>query len=156
MTIYSQIFHKFRINIYTNHLHSLLKRLKFKTIAIVQQYNGMYDKIADVPISIEHVMEIKKFIEDVPNLVKSLEEQMRTTLFEYEILDYFWYSLSDDDFYLKWDAVAWPMKILKQISIVKDTQDADIDKFLKQQVADEGMYTVKAGELIKKSSITAN
>jgi hypothetical protein len=101
----------------------------------------MYDTMADVPISIEHVIEIKNYLKQVPTLVKSLEEQMRTTLYEYEILEHFWYALTDDDFALKWEAVGWPRRIFKQVTITRDDEEAHVDRFRKQQVSDMGSLT---------------
>lgn len=113
-------------------------------------------KLDEKPISIEHIYEIKEWLETVPMVVRGLDENtkryvlvrisfflyvlhLKYALFlkEYEVLDYFWYNLTDDDFENKWLAVAWPYKILKHIDVTNEFLVEETDKYYKIQMSDE-------------------
>lgn len=53
------------------------------------------------------------------------------------MLDYFWYALPQEDFENKWDAIAWPYKIQKQIEATNDFLDEEVEKYLKIHLNDE-------------------
>lgn len=56
---------------------------------------------------------------------------------EYEVLDYFWYALPQEDFELKWEAIGWPYRIQKQVEATNTALDEDVQKFLKIHIDDE-------------------
>lgn len=65
---------------------------------------------------------------------------MRLKLFEYEILDFFWIALPNDDFKVKWAALAGPLKIQKQIVSTREMFEEETERFTKQQSSDIVMY----------------
>lgn len=79
-------------------------------------------------------------MDTLPDLVKTTEEQMRLVLFDYDILDFFQYPLSNNDFALKWEGLRWPNKILQQINVTRETQIIDIEKFQKEQVSETSSF----------------
>lgn len=128
-------------------LKMLTERLGNKTSDIVSDYNDIIDKMCQKPISIEHIYEIREFMETIPELLQRLEERMKTLVYEYEILDYFRYALPDADFYQKWHALALPQSITKQIGSVHEFHEAEVDKFRKQQVGDEAAFASSVEEI---------
>lgn len=56
---------------------------------------------------------------------------------EYEILDYFWYALPNEDFENKWEAVSWPLRISQQIEVTDKFLKDEEEHFYKLQLNDE-------------------
>lgn len=56
---------------------------------------------------------------------------------EYDVLDYFWYNLTDEDFDNKWLAVGWPLKIMKHVDATNEMLYEEVDKFQKIHMNDE-------------------
>lgn len=56
------------------------------------------------------------------------------------MLDYFWFSLSDDDFNAKWEAVAWPYKLSKIMANTAENLAEETQKFLSLHIGDEMMH----------------
>lgn len=56
---------------------------------------------------------------------------------EYEVLDYFWYALPNEDFENKWEAVGWPLRITQQIDITDKMLKEEEEHFYKLQLNDE-------------------
>ncbi|XP_058814901.1 dynein axonemal heavy chain 1 [Topomyia yanbarensis] len=125
----------------------LTERLRDKTSDIVSDYNEIIDKMCEKPASIEHIYEIRAFIESIPEILQRLEERMKTVVFEYEILDFFRCALPDPDFYQKWHALALPQTIIKQIDSVLEFHEVEVDKFRKQQVSDEAGFAARVEEI---------
>lgn len=72
---------------------------------------------------------------------------MRLKLFEYDILDYFWTPLPNEDFKVKWNALAGPMKCYKQMVSTREMFEEETERFLKQQTADLQTYDEKVEAL---------
>lgn len=75
-------------------------------------------------------------METIPEQIPILEDKIRKIFFEYEILDYFYYNLTNEDMHAKWNAYAWPLKINKQILNTIDMFDEETLKFLQIQIND--------------------
>lgn len=110
-------------------------------------------------MSIEHIYEIKEWMETIPMLVRGLDEntkryvlvctnylfrvlahffKMKITFSqEYDVLDYFWYNLTDEDFENKWLAIGWPLKIFKHVDLTNEFLIEETDKYYKIQMSDE-------------------
>ncbi|XP_065078657.1 dynein axonemal heavy chain 1 [Ochlerotatus camptorhynchus] len=128
-------------------LKMLTERLRVKTSDIVFDYNEIIRIMCEKPTSIEHIYEIRAFMETTPELLEKLEDRMKTVVFEYEILEYFRYALPDPDFYQKWHALAFPQKIMKQMISVYEFHEGEVDKFRKQQVSDEAGFGSRVEEV---------
>lgn len=118
-------------------LKMLTERLCAKTSDVVGEYNEINEKMCEKPVSIEHIYDIREFMETIPDLLQNLEDRMKTIVFEYEILEFFRHALPDADFYQKWHALAFPQTIMKQMVAVQEFHESEVDRFRKQQVSDE-------------------
>lgn len=94
-------------------------------------------KLNEKPHSIEHIYEIKDWMETIPINLKQLEDVARRYILEYDVLDYFWYSLPDEDFENKWEAVKWPYKIQKQIEATNEFLIEETQRYFTMQLNDE-------------------
>jgi dynein heavy chain, axonemal len=77
-------------------LKMLAERLHGKTKSICEQYRQINNRLSEKPRAIEHIYQVRAWIETIPEAIRALEEMMRTTLFEYEILEHFWYGVSNE------------------------------------------------------------
>lgn len=62
-------------------------------------------------------------------------------------MDYFWYSLPDEDFENKWEVIGWPHKITLQIDATNEYLNEETDKFQKIQFNDEINLTEKIEQM---------
>lgn len=56
---------------------------------------------------------------------------------EYDVLEFFWYALQNEDFDNKWEAVGWPYKIQLQIDETETLLKEEEEVFYKLQIKDE-------------------
>lgn len=56
---------------------------------------------------------------------------------EYDILEFFWYPLPNEDFDNKWEAIGWPHKIQLQMGETELYLTEEEEKFYKLQIKDE-------------------
>ncbi|XP_050076869.1 dynein axonemal heavy chain 1 [Anopheles maculipalpis] len=128
-------------------LKMLTEKLCLKTADVIGCYNTINERMCEKPVSIEHIYDIRAYMEDVPELVGRLEDRMRSILYEYEILDGFLHNLPDADFQQKWNALAYPRLVLKQLVSVKEFHESEVDRFRKQQFADEAAFTASIEDI---------
>uniref|UniRef100_A0A182VTJ1 Dynein heavy chain linker domain-containing protein n=1 Tax=Anopheles minimus TaxID=112268 RepID=A0A182VTJ1_9DIPT len=128
-------------------LKMLTEKLRIKTADVIGCYNAINERMCEKPVSIEHIYDIRAYMEDVPELVTRLEDRMRSILYEYEILEGFLHNLPDADFEQKWNALAYPRLVLKQMVSVKEFHESEVDRFRKQQFADEAAFTASIEDI---------
>ncbi|KAI4462791.1 dynein heavy chain 1 axonemal-like protein [Holotrichia oblita] len=91
---------------------------------------------------------VNKRQEICTKLLNQFAKRMKTVIEdEYEILDYFWYSLPDEDFENKWEVIGWPHKITLQIDATNEYLNEESDKFQKIQFNDEINLTEKIEQM---------
>uniref|UniRef100_A0A182QMM9 Dynein heavy chain linker domain-containing protein n=1 Tax=Anopheles farauti TaxID=69004 RepID=A0A182QMM9_9DIPT len=122
-------------------LTMLTEKLRIKTADVIGCYSAINERMCEKPVSIEQIYDIRAYMESVPELVSKLEDRMRGILYEYEILDSFLHNLPDADFEQKWKALAQPRAVLKQMLSVREFHESEVDRFRKQQFADETSFT---------------
>ncbi|XP_064554275.1 dynein axonemal heavy chain 1 [Drosophila montana] len=103
---------------------------------VVERCQEVFNKIAVRPISIEHLFEIRDFSLTVPDVVDQLRADIQVMWLEYDLLDSFFYNLSDHQFAMKWNAYAWPHQIMMRLSTLKEEQKLDIEEFLRQHYSE--------------------
>lgn len=112
-------------------------RMKMLIEEVLEDYKLLMNKLNEKPSSIEHIFDIKDWMETIPLTVRALEETTKRLLIEYEVLDAFWYALDQDDFENKWEVIGWPYRIFLQIEKTNEFLVEETDKFLKIQLNDE-------------------
>ncbi|KAH8402092.1 hypothetical protein KR009_009707, partial [Drosophila setifemur] len=100
----------------------------------------VYRKINERPISIEHLFEIRDFGNIVPDIVDALRGDIQVMWLEYDLLDSFFYNLSDFQFAMKWNVYAWPHQILVRLFTLKDEQKIDIEEFMRLHASECQAY----------------
>ncbi|XP_056381079.1 dynein axonemal heavy chain 1 isoform X2 [Hyla sarda] len=107
---------------------------------ISEKFRAISRKLYEKPNSIEELTELREWMKGVPEQVKSLEEQIRKVLGDYDVIDEFYYSLSQDDFNAKWFVIAWPHKISVTMETIREQHLEDEERFGKIQVMDQNNF----------------
>lgn len=128
-------------------LEMLTEKLKDETSLIVGEYMNIIKILSERPISIERIFEIHEWMETLPDTIAEFENQMKLKLFEYEILDYFWHVLPNEDFKIKWNALAGPFRCSKQMIVTREMFEEETERFQKQQIGDLATFDEKVEAL---------
>ncbi|XP_042561677.1 dynein axonemal heavy chain 1-like [Clupea harengus] len=97
-------------------------------------------KLYEKPNSIEDLTEQREWMKLIPEQLKAHEEVLSKATSDYELIDEFFYNLSEDDFKAKWTAMAWPHKIEKQMEAVAVQHVEDEERFNKIQLVDQNNF----------------
>ncbi|XP_041945152.1 dynein heavy chain 1, axonemal isoform X2 [Alosa sapidissima] len=97
-------------------------------------------KLYEKPNSVEDLTEQREWMKQIPEQLKAHEEVLSKAMSDYELIDEFFYSLSNEDFNAKWTAMAWPHKIEKQMEVVAAQHVEDEERFHKIQLVDQNNF----------------
>ncbi|XP_044749962.1 dynein axonemal heavy chain 1-like [Coccinella septempunctata] len=118
-------------------LDTFAVRMKDLIEESIDNYKTIQLKLNEKPDSIEAIFDMRDWMETVPMTVKSFEENTKRYVLEYDVLEYFWYALPQEDFENKWEAIGWPYKLVKTIEETDLFLKEEEEKYFKIQVADE-------------------
>lgn len=100
-----------RQDCYTKLLYMFDERLRKQVDHILIDYDIISDKLNEEPPSIELLFEYQEWMETIPLTVNDFDTIMQKLKIEYEILDQFFWNLSDDHFEMKWKCIGYPRTI---------------------------------------------
>lgn len=93
------------------------EKLRTEVDDILEEYRQMRYRLKEVPQSIEHIFEIRDWMETIPLRVQNLEERMNKLKLDFDVLDSFLWNISDDDFQAKWEVIGSPLQIENQVKV---------------------------------------
>ncbi|XP_019627758.1 PREDICTED: dynein heavy chain 1, axonemal-like isoform X2 [Branchiostoma belcheri] len=76
----------------------------------------------------------------IPEALKTHEEAINKAMTDYELIEEFYYNLSQDDFNAKWTAIGWPYKIVDQMDMTLQQLEEDEERFRKIQLSDQNNF----------------
>jgi len=100
-----------RQNCCTQLLIMLEETLREQIDVILIDYMEIKTRLEAPLRDIEHLFEEQEWIETIPLTVESLDEIVQKLNFEFDVLDHFWWNLSDEDFDAKWRAICFPYHV---------------------------------------------
>ncbi|XP_027011591.1 dynein axonemal heavy chain 1 isoform X2 [Tachysurus fulvidraco] len=118
-------------------IERLALRLHIQMEEACEECKAISRKLYEKPNSIEELAEQRDWMKQIPDQLKAHEEFVSKAMADYELIDEFFYNLSNEDFSGKWTAVAWPHKILSQIEGVRIQHEEGEERFLKIQLIDQ-------------------
>ncbi|XP_026529026.1 dynein heavy chain 1, axonemal [Notechis scutatus] len=124
----------------TSMLDILAKNLHRQVEDICDAFKAISRKIYEKPNSIEELAELREWMKGIPEKLKSQEELISSVMEEYEVMEEFLYSLTQDDFNDKWAASNWPQKISTQIELIRQQHVEDEERFHKIQLMDQNNF----------------
>ncbi|XP_076380684.1 dynein axonemal heavy chain 1 [Megalopta genalis] len=132
----------------TGLLEMLTHKLRAEVETVLDDYRDIRIKLKEQPQSIEHVFEIREWMETIPLRVQELESKMDKLKLDFDVLDLFWWNLSDEDFQAKWEAIGSPFQIQLQIDETDERLVEEQDKFYRIQIQDEVLLLEKIDTLV--------
>lgn len=114
---------------------------------VCEFFEGIARKLYEKPNTIEDLTSLRDYINSIPELLEEQQELIETILSHYELIDEFFYNLSDDDFNTKWTTLAWPNKIGKIVEDIEKHHEEDEERFRKLQIADLAAFSDKIDSL---------
>ncbi|KAI8481625.1 Dynein heavy chain 1, axonemal [Branchiostoma belcheri] len=105
-----------------------------------EAFKGISRKLYDKPNSIEELSEQREWMKTIPEALKTHEEAINKAMTDYELIEEFYYNLSQDDFNAKWTAIGWPHKIVDQMDMTLQQLEEDEERFRKIQLSDQNNF----------------
>ncbi len=90
---------------------------------------------------------MREYMDTVPDILDEQQELIDHVLADYELIDEFYYNLTNDDFTAKWTTIAWPNKIRNLLEEVEDQLEEDEERFRKLQISDLATFADKLDSL---------
>lgn len=94
------------------------ENLRAQIDIVLSDYMQIRTRLKAIPRDIEHLFEEQDWIETIPLTVKGLDKIVQKLKHEYDILDHFWWNLSDQDFEAKWQAIGFPRQIQLYVRLI--------------------------------------
>jgi dynein heavy chain, axonemal len=88
-----------------------IKAMRVYVENIQNQFRAIFDKICVTPSCIEHLAELREFMQTIPTLVHGLADKITKNDQHFQLLSDAKCRLSHDDMDLQWEVAAWPLKI---------------------------------------------
>ncbi|KAM6980842.1 dynein axonemal heavy chain 1 [Aplochiton taeniatus] len=128
-------------------LDRLAVKLRKQVEEACEECKSISRKLYEKPNSIEELTEQREWMKQIPDQLKAHEELLSKAMTDYELIDEFFYSLSNEDFNGKWTAMAWPHKIVMQIETVATQHLEDEERFHKIQLLDQNHFQERLDSL---------
>ena len=93
-------------------------------------------RLGERPLTIEDLTDQREWMESVPYELERITEEVQDAINDYDLIEEFYYPLSQDDFNVRWEAVFWPGKLEKQLESTADTLNEIEDQLKKNQMKD--------------------
>ncbi|XP_030840434.1 dynein heavy chain 1, axonemal isoform X1 [Strongylocentrotus purpuratus] len=121
-------------------LELLAQKLRTQAEDACEEFKYISRKLYEKPNCIEDLSEQKEWMKSIPEKLKEHQELIDKAMTDYELIEEFYYSLTTDDFNLKWNARGWPHKIAEQMDNTYVQLDEDQERFEKIQVTDQNTF----------------
>ncbi|KAM9533492.1 LOW QUALITY PROTEIN: dynein axonemal heavy chain 1 [Guaruba guarouba] len=131
----------------TSMLDILAKNLHLQVESICNTYEATSCRMHEKPNNIEELTELREWMKSVPAQLAVQEELIREVMKDYQVMEEFFYNLTDEDFSDKWTASYWPLKISKQAESLQHQHQEDEDRFRKNHVMDQNSFQDKLEEV---------
>ncbi|XP_059153506.1 dynein axonemal heavy chain 1-like [Physella acuta] len=125
-----------RLELASSILSLIAKKLRKMADELIIEFRDMLSRITDVPACIEELFNLREWIGEVPLKLDKIRENMAVVLSQYDILDDYNYSLSDEDFLTKILMISWPLKIEQMCEKKLEALEEDEDRYFRQLESD--------------------
>ncbi|XP_058497468.1 dynein axonemal heavy chain 1 [Solea solea] len=121
-------------------LDHLALKLRKKVDDACEEWNILSRKLQEKPNSIEELTEKRDLMGQIPEQLRGYQESIGKILSEYEQLEDFFYSVSNEDTNKKWAAIGWPRKIIRQMEAAVVQHMEDEERFRKIQQVNQNSF----------------
>ncbi|KAK3096562.1 hypothetical protein FSP39_001310 [Pinctada imbricata] len=131
---------KKRRNLSNAVLELLARKLRTQADDACEEFKAISRKLYDKPNCIEELSDMREWMKGIPEKLKEHQEAIDKAMDDYELIEEFYYNLSQDDFNAKWTAIGWPHKIERQMEATYEQLDQDEERFRKLQGSDQANF----------------
>ena len=118
-----------------------------KCTALCDEMKAMCSNVMKPLRSPEHAQEQRQYFKDVTAQVEALQPQIAELPAYYEVLDEFFYLLSDDEDRLRWQTYTWPMKMAEAIETgIEKCEEAE-NLFQNQMIGEQKQFEQEIGAM---------
>ncbi|XP_013988847.1 dynein axonemal heavy chain 1 isoform X2 [Salmo salar] len=128
-------------------LDRLALKLRKQVEDACEECKAISRKLHEKPNSIEELTDQREWMKQISDQLKAHEELLSKAMSDYELIDEFFYTLSNEDFNGKWTAIGWPHKIVTQMETVSSQHVEDEERFNKIQQADQNNFQERLDSL---------
>uniref|UniRef100_A0AAZ3Q3C2 Dynein heavy chain 1, axonemal n=1 Tax=Oncorhynchus tshawytscha TaxID=74940 RepID=A0AAZ3Q3C2_ONCTS len=128
-------------------LDRLALKLRKQVEDACEECKAVSRKLHEKPNSIEELTDQREWMKQISDQLKAHEELLSKAMSDYELIDEFFYTLSNEDFNGKWTAIGWPHKIVTQMEMVSSQHVEDEERFNKIQQADQNNFQERLDSL---------
>ncbi|XP_029908318.1 dynein heavy chain 1, axonemal [Myripristis murdjan] len=107
---------------------------------VCEECEVIWRKLYEKPNSIEELTDKRDWMKQIPEQLKSYKDILGKALLDYEVMDMFLYSLSDEDNNRKQTAIGWPRKIATHIEAVVAQNVEDEEHFHKIHLVNQSTF----------------
>ncbi|XP_052808511.1 dynein axonemal heavy chain 1-like isoform X3 [Mya arenaria] len=131
---------KKRKNLSNAVLEYLARHLRKQADEACEEFKAISRKLYDKCNCIEELSEMREWMKGIPEKLKEHQDLIDKAMDDYELIEDFYYNLSQEDFNLKWTAIGWPHKIEVQMEQTETQLEEDEERFRKLQSSDQGNF----------------
>nr|XP_019941835.1 PREDICTED: dynein heavy chain 1, axonemal [Paralichthys olivaceus] len=121
-------------------LQRLALKLRKRVDDACEECNVMSRKLLEKPNDIEELSEKREWIKQIPEQLKSYKELFGKILSDYQLMEEFYYPLSNEDSNQKWAAIKGPQKIITQMEAAAAHYLEDEERFRKIQQVNQNSF----------------
>ena len=121
-------------------LDLLARQLRRQADEACEEFKAISRRLYEHPNTIEDLAEQREWMKSIPDKLEDHQESIDKALADYDLIEEFYYNLSNDDFSAKWTTSSWPHKIQMQVNQVEAQLEEAEERFRKLQVGDTASF----------------
>ncbi|PAA45958.1 hypothetical protein BOX15_Mlig009546g7, partial [Macrostomum lignano] len=128
-------------------LELLAKKLRKQADDACEEFKAISRRLFETPNTIEDLSETREWMKTIPDKLDEHQENIDLAMADYDLIEEFYYNLSQEDFNARYTAMSWPNKIVKQMEQVEKTMEEAEERFRKLQVGDTSTFNDRLDSL---------
>ncbi|CAG5113648.1 Oidioi.mRNA.OKI2018_I69.chr2.g7738.t1.cds [Oikopleura dioica] len=124
-------------------LELLVQKLRTQGDEACNLCKNIQRRLGEKPMTIEDLADMREYMETVPAQLEELTLEVQDAVNDYDLIEEFYYPLSQDDFNVRWEAVFFPGKLEKLLEATYGTLDVIEQDLKKIQMKDTGEFHEK-------------
>ena len=117
-------------------LELLVQKLRTQGDEACNLCKNISRRLGERPLTIEDLTEQREWMESVPVELERITLEVQDAINDYDLIEEFYYPLSQDDFNVRWEAVFWPGKLEKELETTAETLNEIENQLKKNQMKD--------------------
>ncbi|KAJ3368393.1 Dynein heavy chain 1, axonemal [Kappamyces sp. JEL0680] len=121
-------------------LELLAKKAAKLSGGVISAFSQIQARLKERPTKIEELMDLRAYMETVPDVTKNQQSSLAEMLRFYDVLEKYRYEYSNEDFRAKWLAFSWPNRIDELMAAAEVLCVTDEQTFFKSLQSDQEVF----------------